>query len=416
MVARRHEGGIRCLQKRTYKCLRGCKAIQCPAPLSDRMLGKVSLKATTGHPLSLTSEEEASIVSYVEYMHERRFPITRSQVISLAWAVDLKRESGRAFGENGPSLNWWRGFRNRHRELTFHTTESIDRGRVVNANEEGIGQYFDLLKQTTHEHRLEDKPHLIFNCDESAIVGLLSKSAKKVLVPRSTKHCHSIANASTQHVSVLCCFSAAGYAMPPMIVFSKGLPAGRFHKDGPVNASYSSSKSGFVDKAIYTEWFKKTFLKFAPTERPLLLLQDGASAHMGPDLIEAAIANDVVLLCFPPKTTHLLQPCDVGLYRTMKSQLRRTMQQVKMLRGELGIQKHNIPAIFREVFLNSFTAASICKAFETCCIHPFNRNAISKELVSASRVRVDIGKHQQNCSLPVDGSGPVSCPLTTSIR
>ena len=263
--------------------------------LSDRMLGKVSLKSTTGHPLSLTREEEASIVSYVEYMHERRFPITRSQVISLAWAVDLKRESGRAFGENGPSLNWWRGFRNRHPELTFRTTESIDRGRVVNANEETIGQYFDLLKHTMHEHSLQDKPHLIFNCDESAIV--LSKSARKVLVPRSTKHCHSIANASTQHVSVMCCFSAAGYAMPPMIVFSKGLPAGKFHRDGPINASYSSSKSGFVDRAIYTEWFKKTFLKFAPTERPLLLLQDGASAHMGPDLIEAAIANDVVLLC-----------------------------------------------------------------------------------------------------------------------
>ena len=81
-----------------------------------------------------------------------------------------------------------------------------------------------------------------------------------------------------------------------------------------------------------------------------------------------------------------------------------------MLRGELGIQKHKIPAIIREVFLNSFTPALISKAFETCGIHPLNRNAISKELVSASRVRVDIGQHQ-NCPLPVDGGGPASCPL-----
>ena len=302
-------------------------------------------------------------------------------------------------------MNWWRGFRNRHPELNFPTTKSIDIGRVVNANEETIGQYFDILKHTTHEHRLHGKPHLIFNCDESSIV--LSKSAKRMLVTRSAKHCHSIANASTQHMSVLCCFRAAGYAMPPLIISRKGLPAGRFHKYRPVNASYSSNKSGFVDMAIYTEWFKKTFLKFAPTERPLLLLQDGASAHMGPDLIEAAIANDIILLCFPPKTTHLLQPCDVGLYRTMEAQLRRTMQQVMVLRGELGIQKHNIPAIIRKVFLNSFTPALISKAFETCGIHPLNRNAISKELVSASRVRVDIGQ-RQNCPLPVDGSGPAS--------
>ena len=39
----------------------------------------------------------------------------------------------------------------RHLELTLCTTESIDRGRVVNANDENTGQYFDLLKQTMHE-------------------------------------------------------------------------------------------------------------------------------------------------------------------------------------------------------------------------------------------------------------------------
>ena len=42
-------------------------------------------------------------------------------------------------------------------------------------------------------------------------------------------------------------------------------------------------------------------------------LHDGASAHMSQNLIEDVIANDIILLGFPPKTPHLLQPCDVGL-------------------------------------------------------------------------------------------------------
>ena len=36
--------------------------------LFDRMLGKVLMQSTTGHPLSFPREEEASILSYVEYM------------------------------------------------------------------------------------------------------------------------------------------------------------------------------------------------------------------------------------------------------------------------------------------------------------------------------------------------------------
>ena len=73
----------------------------------------------------------------------------------------------------------------RHPELIVRTTESIDRGRVVKANKENIGQYVDV-----RAHKLQDKPHLILNCDDSAFV--LSKSVKKVLVPRGRKHCQHI--------------------------------------------------------------------------------------------------------------------------------------------------------------------------------------------------------------------------------
>ena len=54
---------------------------------------------------------------------------------------------------------------------------------------------------------------------------------------------------NTQHVSVLCCVNAAGSTLPPLIVFSRVLPAVRtFQHEGPVNACYSHSDtdSGFV--------------------------------------------------------------------------------------------------------------------------------------------------------------------------
>ena len=39
-------------------------------------------------------------------------------------------------------------------------------------------------------------------------------------------------NGTTQHVFVLCCVSASGNSIPPMMVFSKGFPVGRSFKIG----------------------------------------------------------------------------------------------------------------------------------------------------------------------------------------
>jgi len=63
---------------------------------------------------------------------------------------------------------------------------------------------------------------------------LVLKKAKKVMVQSKSKHCHSIATANSQQVSVLCCVSTATPAVSPLIVVSKELPVGcNFQREGP---------------------------------------------------------------------------------------------------------------------------------------------------------------------------------------
>ena len=108
----------------------------------------------------------------------------------LAWAIDLKREVvKRSFGDKGPTLKWWRGFRDGHKELSLRKVEAIDRGRAANAKEDIIQEYFDVLEDTMRKNNLLDKSHLLFNYDESALV--LNKLAKRVLVPRKSKLCRT---------------------------------------------------------------------------------------------------------------------------------------------------------------------------------------------------------------------------------
>ena len=165
-------------------------------------------------------------------------------------------------------------------------------------------------------------------------------------------------------------------------------PSGRnFQAHGLTNCKYAASKSGFVDRNLYCQWFKKNLLRYAPAERPLLLLQDGASAHLGPELIEAVKANDVILMCFPPKLTHILQPLDVAVYRSLKANIDSTMKGLTVLRGDMWINKSAVPRVFKEAYEQTFTMPTITNAFRKCGIYPFDRNAIPDELLSTSNIK-----------------------------
>ena len=121
-----------------------------------------------------------------------------------------------------------RGFRNRQPQLTLRKTETVERGRVSNATEELVDYYFAVLEETIKANYLDQRPHLIYNCDEAAVY--LNKSSQNVVVARNSKHCHSLAQGTSEHISVLCCVNATGAVLPPMIAFANGFPSLRGFK------------------------------------------------------------------------------------------------------------------------------------------------------------------------------------------
>ena len=95
-----------------------------------------------------------------------------------------------------------------------------------------IRVYFELLKETTDNNGLNDKPKQIYNCDKAAL--FLNKSARQnVSVPIRFKRSHSVSCATSEHISVHCCVNAAVSALPPMMILTKTLPGGAYHREGP---------------------------------------------------------------------------------------------------------------------------------------------------------------------------------------
>ena len=138
---------------------------------------------------------------------------------------------------------------------------------------------------------------------------------------RGSKTVYCQSTGTSEHITMMCCASAAGFPHPPMIIYAKSFPGGQYRFDGPDDTLYCKSESGWIDSELFLTWLKKIFLKYAVPQRPIMLLIDGHKSHLTLDAIDLCRANNVILFCLPPHTTHAPQPLDVSVFKALKVKL-----------------------------------------------------------------------------------------------
>lgn len=355
--------------------------------LTDRLEKKVSEDCThAGRKRALTLGQEKDLCRFIEYMALRGFPLTINQILMLAWCID-KVQGRKVFGPSGPCEGWWRSFRNKYPDSTkLRRPDRLDRGRALCSTVDKIRDYFQLLKQQLISENYLARPQDIYNCDESIVD--LNKCTQRVVVPKRMRHAHSREVASSEHISIHCCVSAAGHAMPPFIIFKQSFPGGNYSRDGPDGCLYGKQDSGFMDSELFLQWFEQLFIVHSrPTpDNPVLLLLDGHISHCSPNLIESAIRHNVTLFALAPHTTHICQPLDVAVYKSFKAHLGKLVNWGKAMKGNFWVPKKNIPRMLKGPFESSMTMENIKAGFRKCGIYPFNPNAIDKTLLMRNKL------------------------------
>ena len=61
------------------------------------------------------------------------------------------------------------------------------------------------------------------------------------------------------------------------------------------------------------------FLENIPLSRPVVLIHDGHASHVSVELNELARANNIHLLFLPAHTSHILQPLDLGVFKSFNA-------------------------------------------------------------------------------------------------
>ena len=82
-----------------------------------------------------------------------------------------------------------------------------------------LNRYFDLLEETLRSNGIFNSPSHIFNCDETGFP--LNPKSLKVVDEMSSKTTNCVTGNTKSQITVMVCTSAAGYAIPPFVIFSR---------------------------------------------------------------------------------------------------------------------------------------------------------------------------------------------------
>ena len=93
----------------------------------------------------------------------------------------------------------------------------------------------------------------------------------------------AIGSGDKTQITVVACVSAAGYCVPPMLIWDSKILSPELTLGEVPGTVYGLSKNGWMDMELFDIWFCNHFLRYAPATRPLLLLLDGHSSHYCPD-------------------------------------------------------------------------------------------------------------------------------------
>ena len=91
--------------------------------------------------------------------------------------------------------------------------------RAVASSPEIIHRYYDLLEQTLLDNNLFNSPSQIFDMDETGLP--LEPDLPLVVVVKGQKHVVCVTTGNKAQITTAAACNAAGYAIPPMVIFDR---------------------------------------------------------------------------------------------------------------------------------------------------------------------------------------------------
>ena len=161
--------------------------------------------------------------------------------------------------------------------------------------------------------------------------------------------------------------------------------------------------NGWMDAELFQKWLKESFIpkvEKAWIPKPVLLIIDGAKCHISLPMYELCDEHNIILYMLLPNATHLIQPLDLSLMGSIKTQYHECVR--KWLKNNPGnlYNKNTFIEVFAEVHKKAATVENAVSSFQHSRIYPWDPSKVdNKNLVPAELFKKEDPMPDINVSL-----------------
>uniref|UniRef100_A0A8H7K3S6 Transposase n=2 Tax=Bionectria ochroleuca TaxID=29856 RepID=A0A8H7K3S6_BIOOC len=343
--------------------------------LGARVKGTPARRDTMPNSRKLTNLEESTIIDYILDLDSRSFPPRLSGVQDMANRLLADRDAPLV----GP--RWASNFVKRQKELCTRFTRRYDYQSALCEDPKLIQPWFELVRNTVAKYGiLEEDFH---NFDETGfMMGMISTTMVVTSSDRYGKP--TLAQPGDREwVSVIQSINSRGEAIPPFIIVAGQYHLSNWYEDSalPKDWVISTTHNGWTSNEKGVEWIQHFEKHTKPRTQGAyrLLIMDGHESHHSTEFELFCKEHQIITLCMPSHSSHILQPLDVGCFGPLKKAYGKEIEGI-MRAGITHITKADFLPAFFTAFKAAMTEQTIQGAFRGAGLIPFDPKSVLSRL------------------------------------
>ncbi|EED17013.1 pogo transposable element, putative [Talaromyces stipitatus ATCC 10500] len=349
--------------------------------LYDRLNGiqQRSIIRANGHKLSQFEEE--SLVKWVLDLDKRGLPPRHSLVREMANYL-LSQRGNQQVGEK-----WVYNLIQRRPEIESKFSRKYNYERAKCEDPKLIQEYFDRVREVISKYGI--LPEDIYNFDETGFAMGLCATAKVITGSDRYARPKLLQPGNREWVTAIEATNSTGWALPSYIIFkAKKYTRLGWFEDLPDDWRINISDNGWTTDKIGLEWLKTHFIPLT-NGRAMgnyrMLILDGHGSHLTAEFDRTCTENNIIPVCMPPHSSHLLQPLDVGCFAVLKRHYGQLVEQ-QMRLGFNHIDKLDFLTAFPKARTMAYKAQTVRNSFTRISRHTRSSSeAIGEVFTRASK-------------------------------
>ncbi|TVY62375.1 hypothetical protein Focb16_v004072 [Fusarium oxysporum f. sp. cubense] len=346
-----------------------------PMKLWRRRKGILSIHDTIPKSRKLSDLEEQIIVQYILDLDSRGFPPRHRGVEEMANRLLADRDASPV------GKRWAINFVKRQPELKTRFQRRYDYQRARCEDPTIIRNWFRLVQNTIAKYGIRSDD--IYNFDETGfMIGMIGSGIVITDAERRGKP-KSVQPGNREWVTVIQAINAEGRAIDPFIVVAGQYHLANWYRESNLPATWAiaTTQNDWTDNETGLEWLKH--FNRCTTNRSTgpyrLLILDGHESHHSADFEIYCEEHNIITLCMPPHSSHLLQPLDVGCFGLLKKAYGREIEH--LIRSSIThISKTEFFPAFYAALQATMTEKNIKGGFKGAGLVPFDPESVVSKL------------------------------------